>query len=231
MKFVSIDIETTGLTPEKCQILSVGLAIEDTNNILPLNEIPSLHIAILRDEICGSPFAISMNMGLIMNINSYMSYEATRTSLEQDTEFMREDEVTLRIWRFLWDNGIRPDGHEELRNYDWVVNDKHYPSPMKMKSKTYVTVAGKNFGTFDKVFLELLPRWKQLIKVRSRIIDPAVLFVDWHSDEQLPGLDLCKARAGVEGIVTHNALEDAKDVISVLRKIYGTGDFSDQNRQ
>ena len=43
---------------------------------------------------------------------------------------------------------------------------------------------------------------------------------DWNEDESLPSLIKCKERANIEGIVTHNALEDAWDVIELLRKHY-----------
>jgi hypothetical protein len=94
-----------------------------------------------------------------------------------------------------------------------AINQRFLPSG-------HINVAGKNFGTFDKLFLERLPRWKQLIKMRNRILDPAILFVDWKSDESLPGLNLCKERSKIEGVVTHNALEDAIDVVAVLRTKY-----------
>jgi hypothetical protein len=44
--------------------------------------------------------------------------------------------------------------------------------------------------------------------------------VDWNNDKSLPNLTTCKERAGIEGVVTHDALEDAWDVIEVLRKFY-----------
>ena len=43
MKYISIDIETTGLDPENCQILSIGAVIEDTLNQLPFEELPTFH--------------------------------------------------------------------------------------------------------------------------------------------------------------------------------------------
>jgi oligoribonuclease len=88
-----------------------------------------------------------------------------------------------------------------------------------LKSIT-INVAGKNFGVFDKLFLQDLPWWVKLIKVRQRILDPAILMVDWNSDESLPSLSVCKERAGFNNHVTHNALEDAWDVIEILRKNY-----------
>jgi hypothetical protein len=83
-----------------------------------------------------------------------------------------------------------------------------------------INVAGKNFASFDKHFIERLPRWKQLIRIRQRIIDPAVIFTDWKNDDALPSLDKCKERAKVQREVTHDALEDAWDVIELLRTQY-----------
>ena len=40
MKYVSIDIETTGLDPETCQTIQIGAGIEDTNNPLPIEDLP-----------------------------------------------------------------------------------------------------------------------------------------------------------------------------------------------
>ncbi len=78
----------------------------------------------------------------------------------------------------------------------------------------------ENFATFDKHFLEKLPRWKQVIRIKQRILDPAILYVDWKNDSSLPSLGECKERAKIDGIVTHNALEDAWDVIELPRKKY-----------
>ena len=44
--------------------------------------------------------------------------------------------------------------------------------------------------------------------------------MDWKQDTEVPNLNKCKERAGIQGLVTHNALEDAWDVIEVLRKKY-----------
>ena len=83
-----------------------------------------------------------------------------------------------------------------------------------------INVAGKNFASFDKIFLERLPRWKQVVRIRQRIIDPSVMFTNWNDDNSLPSLFECKKRAKIDGIVTHDALEDAWDVIQLLRTQY-----------
>jgi hypothetical protein len=73
---------------------------------------------------------------------------------------------------------------------------------------------------FDKLFLEKLPKWNTYIEIKKRIIDPAVLFADWQNDEVLPNLTTCKIRAKTGDNVTHNALEDAWDVIELMRTQY-----------
>lgn len=210
MKYVSIDTETTGLDKEKHQVLSVGAIIEDTELQLPYNEIPKFHRIILRDEIVGSPFAINLNKDLIEMMCAYKEGNTeVRNIMEQKYGkiFVKEDEVIPDFYRFLVENGF------------WT-KDCNYPKVTSTTKPITINVAGKNFGTFDKPFMSKLPWFQKLIIVRQRIIDPSNSYVDWMNDETLPSLNECKKRAGIEGEVTHNALEDAWDVIQVLRKKY-----------
>jgi oligoribonuclease len=224
MKYVSIDIETTGLDPENNQILSVAAIIEDTNNPLPFDEVPKFHVAIKRENISGSMFAINMNRDLVESIVHY------QTAKDQDEKndlvhmtgmlFMEEEEVVESLYQFLYRNGLVDVDPEYLSKTSKLVNGIRYPMLTSNMQKVHITCAGKNFGTFDKLFLEKLPRWKQVFRIRQRILDPSVLFVDWKNDESLPGLSDCKKRAGLSEVVTHNALEDAWDVIELFRKKY-----------
>ena len=90
-----------------------------------------------------------------------------------------------------------------------------------------INAAGKNFATFDKLFLQKLPNWSAKIQIRQRVIDPAIMFVDWLQDGSLPNLQTCIQRASLEGEVTHDALQDAFDVIRVIRA--KTKDYSINN--
>ena len=225
MKYLSIDIETTGLDPNNNQILSVGVVVEDTNKKLPIEELPKFHCAIVREEIRGGLFALNMNKELISLINEWdISGEEIRTELEEQTQtvFCKEEEVCEHLFRFLYDNDCLD---KSLYNIDAgrmikVIKGKSYPVISSKIAKSHLTVAGKNFATFDKLFLERLPRWQQLFKIRQRIIDPTVLFTDWENDESLPNLSTCKERAGFESEVSHNAVEDAIDVVRLLRVYY-----------
>jgi DNA polymerase III epsilon subunit-like protein len=225
MKYISIDIETTGLDPITNKVLSIGAIIEDTNNPLPFDEMPKFHAAILHNELVGSPFAINMNRDLIESIVQYQTAENQdeKNDLVNMTgmQFLREEDVVESLFHFLHDNGMSGiDLKTMMGQTVKIVNQRTYPQLSSNIKPSSITVAGKNFGTFDKLFLERLPRWKQAIRIKQRIIDPSVLFVDWKKDESLPSLNDCKKRAGIKGEVTHNALEDAWDVIQILRKNY-----------
>ena len=100
------------------------------------------------------------------------------------------------------------------------VDGKTYPALTSKMKPYYFNAAGKNFANFDNKFLERLPRWKQVLRARGRTIDPSILFVDWKNDEAIPGLSLCKERAHLDPYVTHNAIDDAMDIVKLLRTQY-----------
>lgn len=84
-----------------------------------------------------------------------------------------------------------------------------------------IKVAGKNFSSFDRLFIDNMDYGHSHdFKFHHRVLDVGPLFVDFKNDVWLPDLSSCMRRAGVEGVVTHDAYEDAKDVIKVLRTKY-----------
>ena len=225
MVYVSIDIETTGLG-ENTQTLSIGLVVEDTNNLIPFEELPKLEIAIIHERLEGEIFALNMNRDLISDI---LSYKIAKTALERKDievktgrEYLTEENVTKRIFHFLYDHKALdggPDLFDPNRMVE-VVNGKTYPMLTSKMKPYYFNGAGKNFANFDNKFLERLPRWKQVLRARGRTIDPSILFVDWKNDDAIPGLSLCKERAHLDPHVTHNAIDDAMDIVKLLRTQY-----------
>jgi oligoribonuclease len=221
MNYVSIDIETSGLDHEKHKVLSIGAIIEDTETKLPYEECPKFNVIVLQSEIVGSPRAITMNKQIISMIGDYLEGDddvKQKFNTHTDYSFFKEDEVVKEFYWWLEKNGYyqgnNGGGYIELKDGYMrpIINSNTKPITLN--------VAGKNFGTFDKLFLQELPWWQKLIRTRQRVLDPAILMVDWKKDISLPNLTTCKERAGIEGVVTHNALEDAWDVIEVLRKFY-----------
>jgi len=215
MIYVSIDIETTGLDPLSNNVLSIGAIIEDTSKKLPYNECPKFNAIVLNKQLQGSPRAITMNKEVISMIGDYLEgTDEVRTILNNNSgyKFYEEEEVVKEFYLWLYKNGLGQDQLYEGGRGGITIDGKTKPITLN--------VAGKNFGTFDKLFLAELPWWQKLIRTRQRVLDPAILMVDWVNDTSLPNLETCKFRADIQGVVTHNALEDAWDVIEVLRKFY-----------
>jgi len=223
MIYLSIDVETTGLEKDRYQILSIGAILEDTTKKLPFEEIPKFHAAILHNEITGSPYAMNMNKSIIEAIVQY------QTAKDQDEKndlvhmtgmrFLPEDQVAEEFYRWLYDHGmVKHDLSEQ--GMVKIANGKMYPVVDSKTKPVTINVAGKNFASFDKHFIDRLPKWQRVVRFRQRMIDPSVIFTNWNEDEALPDLYKCKQRAKLEGVVTHDALEDAWDVIQLLRTQY-----------
>lgn len=205
MRFVSIDIETTGLNPETCQILEVGAVIEDTNDVLPIGELPTFSCIVEHPEYVGSAYAINLNHRIFNTLALLDEVDKElRTKLRTDNYIMSPSLVPKALAQWLMANGIKP--REDSKT-----------------NQIRITAAGKNFASFDKKFLEKLPGWTANIQINQRIIDPAFAFTDWKNDEVLPNLETCMKRVNIYEPVTHIAVDDALDVIRVIRKI--TNDY------
>ena len=175
LKFLSLDIETTGLDHNNCQILSIGAVMN--------NGTDTYFKQVVHDTYHGEIYALNLNKQLLTDI------------LEN------KDGNNIHI-----DNLV-----DDFKN--WLY--QHYKEDEK------ITVCGKNYSGFDKRFLEKLEGWNT-INFSHRVIDPAILYVDWNNDESLPNLDECLKRANINKTVSHNALDDAMDIVNLLRVYRGS---------
>ncbi len=83
--------------------------------------------------------------------------------------------------------------------------------------KEQFTVAGANFAYFDARFLEKLG-W--LPNCFHRIMDVGNLCWNFSLDgDELPSIHTCLNRVGIKGNVKHNAIDDARDVLRIIRKL------------
>lgn len=188
MIYVAIDLETTGLDPDECQILEFGAVIEDTEKCLPYDELPKFQVYIDNGTIRGNAFALQMNHKILKRIATF----------EEGYTYIDPEDLGEFFAHFLEENGF-------------TRNPK--------TDRFHITVAGKNFGAFDLQFLNRNIEFGYDINISHRIIDPAMLYVDWSAD-RLPDLKTCKEKAGIEGEVTHEAVQDCMDVIKVMRPFY-----------
>ncbi len=182
MQYFSIDIETTGLNPNCDQILQIGIAFEDTDDITTFKDIPKAEVLVKHKRIEGQPFAINMNQDLIRRL-------ADKNNTEDK----------------IWDHEIEM----------WLRKFINIHTKGGIDGKSTINVAGKNFNSFDRVFLEkhINPCY---LRFRHRAIDPAMLCIDWTSDK-LPSLQECLENCKENGKVKHTAVEDALDVIRIIR--------------
>jgi oligoribonuclease (3'-5' exoribonuclease) len=67
LRYVSIDIETTGLDPETCQILEIGAVWDDWTK--PIHELPVYHRLVSHEEYRGNAYALAMNAPLLKRLS------------------------------------------------------------------------------------------------------------------------------------------------------------------
>ncbi|MBJ6144045.1 hypothetical protein [Hymenobacter sp. BT559] len=193
MRYVSIDLEMSGPDPLRHQVLELAAVVEDTKRAAatPLAELPAFRRAVRHPEICGTAGALALNAGLLREL-------ADKTKLTAP-DICRPDELLPQLREFLLANGFRPNKKDCLS----------------------VVMAGKNFATFDLLFLRQLPGWSTLLKAEPAVLDPAAFYLNWHKDSRLPTMLICQARAGdAEPHVAHEALADALEVVRLLRPFY-----------
>jgi oligoribonuclease len=186
MKYVSIDVESTGLNIENCDILELGAVIEDTEQNVPIEELPVFHRYFIKDYYNGEPFALSMHPHIFRRI----------ADREVGYNYCTAMKVGNSFKKFLCEFG----------GYD-IEQDK-----------VVINVAGKNFGAFDLQLILAKTDIAKHVKIRGRILDPAILLYR-DGDESLPSLSECKKRIGIDDFVSHNAVDDAIDVIKIFRGV------------
>lgn len=210
MRYVAIDLETTGLDPRVDQVLMAALIIEDTTDpTRPVEDLPTF-AGLVRPRggrIVGDPYALSLNSWILQALASAKDYGSPLVNVvgksydhfpvyHGSTDYVQDFEDTDCGW---WEAAA----HQFLnRNFD----------PLEK-----INVAGKNAAGFD---LRFLSQEGSLVKrFRHRVLDPGSVFVDWSKD-CLPSLGDLKKQLSLQGPVTHDAVEDARDVIRALRQSY-----------
>lgn len=194
MKYVSIDIETTGLNPETCDVLEIG-AIIDTDPSVPIDELPTYRYRVLQETYRGEPYALAMHKELFSDL------AANRTNISHPAP--------------------EPDYRNLYGTPGWFSQtfdlwlQRHGVPPHNF------VVAGKNFANFDARFLEKMPGVGHYIKWHHRILDPGSMFV-LPTDLKVPGTDECCDRAGIDpkdfNGKWHTSIFDAQLVVALIRK-------------
>lgn len=212
MKYVSIDLETTGLNENQDSILEFGAIIEDTAKQLPYEELPKFHALCVQKRIEGEPFALAMNSKVLQEI-----CDQTKAA-----------EFQYAVRRQFEQKADAPDGGGEplisplpqpyyLTPGNLLEYFARFIAANNLQHKPLIG-AGKNFAGFDLQFIKRLEGFEYLTKFHYRHIDVGTMYIDWESDEIIPGTEECKRRAGLSDVtVKHRVLADAWDTIQLIR--------------
>jgi len=202
LKYFVIDIETTGLDQEVCDIIQFSAIYEDPEKQLSFEEIPKFNRLIKQETYVGQAYALWLNSEILLKLSKYKNGWT-------DEEKIKSEIVTS--YESLFDD------------FEWWVRDvleKHG------SESVHINCAGKNFASFDLQFIKQHKPENYAIRFRHKILDPAILYVN-DEDETLPGLEICLERAGVKreiqkdgSIISHDALLDNWDVIQLFRNKY-----------
>lgn len=187
VKYIVIDIETTGLDPERCQILEVAMVAEDL--VTPVDELPALNIRVKHPSYFGDREALKMNERLIQEI-------------EADS-LLIDDEGFVNLTR--------------RRNYEYLDSTDIRTWLVSAHAGSERAVAcGKNVAGFDLPFMKHNCHSISGMFIH-RVLDPGTLYYDPAIDVRPPSLAQCLERAGLPSDVKHTALADCKAVIQVMR--------------
>jgi len=180
-RYLSIDLETTGLDPEWCSVLEVGIVIADWDS--PMDDLPTFRCFLSSDDsrgrddstrteyFYGTPYALWLNAEIFkyLALQPKDEAEALKMGFDEYVPIYQPCEVGFEICEFLRENGF------DLRDH--------------------LTAAGKNFGAFDLQFLRRLELGNDKVIFRHRAIDPAMYY--WRPDtdgNRLPGMKQCMER-------------------------------------
>jgi hypothetical protein len=215
LTFASVDIETTGLDPNKDSVLEIAAGIGEVkarDEFANINDMSS-HIyapmwyeirmlVIPRAPITAELYILSMHSRLWGEMAKY-------------DKLMGKDKQVIKV-----DLGLNPNKQEF-----WVVRrETVYPifrSWFKARNPDgFMNVAGKNYAGFDARFLRRIdPGFDDMF--RARVIDPAPLYFR-HGDEKMPSTEMCLERLKVEwpempSMSEHSAMDDARAVTWMIR--------------
>ena len=210
MQYCSLDLETMGLAPQQPdRILQIALVMEDTSRReISVEDLPCWSgIVIPTGEVSGQMTALAMNSWIFVAIEMYKTkmkisdFKNRYRELGIPTETIDRGEVAYSSTSKI---GTLPEIVAEANL--WI--DKHFGT------RNHINIAGKNVAGFDMPFLP-----KELTyRFRHRCIDPGSVFVDWSKD-RLPSSEDIAKKLNIQS-VTHNALDDARDVVRWLRTTY-----------
>ncbi|UOQ73641.1 hypothetical protein [Hymenobacter cellulosilyticus] len=99
MRYISLDLETTGGNPGRHQILELAAVVEDTKHLRPLAELPAFRRVVRHPDYTGTAGALALNARLLEEL----------ARKEPNPELCLPEELMPQLREFLLLHGFRPD--------------------------------------------------------------------------------------------------------------------------
>ena len=193
--YVSVDIETTGISDD-CAVIQIAGVFDD--GVSPINELKTFNQKIRYRGFYSEPVAIKINQKLLEQM----------ASRDEETQalFCHAPEAGKKFLAFL------EDCFSHCQSYD-TANE--------LRTGGKLVMAGKNVAAFDDPKLRILlsehyPKGaKQYDKIMSyKTLDPgSMYYTDFGYNPSLSAINEITGR----NEVTHDAIDDAFDVVYAVR--------------
>lgn len=105
MRYLSLDLETSGSNPHRHQILELAAVVEDAKRPLPLAELPSFRRLIKHPEITGTAGALALNARLLAEL----------ARKEPNPELCTVAELLPQLREWLLNQGFKRDKNDCVR--------------------------------------------------------------------------------------------------------------------
>ena len=102
MRYISLDLETTGGNPQRHQILELAAVVEDTKRPRPLADLPVFRRAVRHPEYVGTAGALALNARLLEEL----------ARKEPNPEICPPEELLPQLREFLLAQGFKADKHD-----------------------------------------------------------------------------------------------------------------------
>ncbi|MCR5887849.1 hypothetical protein LRS06_08665 [Hymenobacter sp. J193] len=102
MRYLSLDLETSGSNPQRHQILELAAVVEDTRQLRPLAELPAFRRVVRHQEYVGTAGALALNARLLAEL----------ARKEPNPELCKPAELLPQLRAFLLAHGFKTDKHD-----------------------------------------------------------------------------------------------------------------------
>jgi len=208
MKYLSLDIETTGLDPACNQILEVAAVVENYRygkKNKPVEKLPAFHCYVKpeHDLIHGSSYALSMHSRIFKILAKPETADAPVYNIS-------EMYVALNkfIKKYFGDETVTLAGKNVI-SFDVSFMREVF----KANYSTLRVITRKHSSAiFDRPF-------ESVFRFRHRAIDPGSMYM-LPEDSAPPDMVTCLKRAGIVPTALHTALGDARVIIRLVRYFF-----------